>query len=292
MRTTIQNKTACAEVESLGAQLMSLKNAEGVEYLWQGDPAYWSSRAPILFPTVGNVRNGTTVIKGKPYAFKRHGFARNMEHVVLDSGANYVTYSLKDSEETKAIYPFAFELRVTYRLVENGLTTEFTVFNRGEECLPFGIGGHPGFRCPVMPGERFEDYIILFEKEEHAVCPTIDLQTGLIDFNNRREVLRGEREIALRHDLFVNDALVFDALQSRTVQVVNRISEHGIEMDFSGYPMLGIWSALGEAPFVALEPWAGCATATDEDDVFTHKRHLNVLDPGECRVFAFTVRLI
>ena len=81
MRTTIQNKTACAEVESLGAQLMSLKNAEGVEYLWQGDPAYWSSRAPILFPTVGNVRNGTTVIKGKPYAFKRHGFARNMEHV-------------------------------------------------------------------------------------------------------------------------------------------------------------------------------------------------------------------
>ena len=86
------------------------------------------------------------------------------------------------------------------------------------------------------------------------MCIRDSLQTGLIDFNNRREVLRGEREIALRHDLFVNDALVFDALQSRTVQVVNRLSGHGIEMDFSGYPMLGIWSALGEAPFVALEP--------------------------------------
>lgn len=75
MRTKIQNKTASAEIESLGAQLMSLKNAEGTEYLWQGDPAFWSSRAPVLFPTVGNVRGGTTIINGKPYALKRHGFA-------------------------------------------------------------------------------------------------------------------------------------------------------------------------------------------------------------------------
>ena len=136
MRTKIQNKTASAEIESLGAQLMSLKNAEGTEYLWQGNPAFWSSRAPVLFPTVGNVRGGTTIINGKPYALKRHGFARNLEHSVLDSGANFIAYSLKDSEETRKLYPFVFELRVTYRLIENGLTTEFAVFNRGDEELP------------------------------------------------------------------------------------------------------------------------------------------------------------
>ncbi len=292
MRTKIQNKTASAEIESLGAQLMSLKNAEGTEYLWQGNPAFWSSRAPVLFPTVGNVRGGTTIINGKPYALKRHGFARNLEHSVLDSGANFITYSLKDSEETRKLYPFVFELRVTYRLVENGLTTEFAVFNRGDKELPFGIGGHPGFRCPLVPGERFEDYRILFEKEETADCPTIDIQTGLIDFHKRHTVLRGEREISLRHDLFVNDALVFDALESTKVKVVSRVSGRGVEMDFAGYPMLGIWSPLGEAPLVALEPWAGCATAKDEDDVFTHKRYLNVLEPGESKVFTFTVKLL
>lgn len=292
MRTVIQNGTARAEVDSLGAQLMSLKNAEGTEYLWQGDPAFWGGRAPVLFPTVGTVRGGTTIIGGRAYALKRHGFARNLEHTVAASGPDYVTYSLKDSEETRERYPFLFELRMTYRLVENGLCTEFAVFNRGEEEMPFGVGGHPGYRCPVVPGERFEDYSILFEKEEVADGPTIDLKTGLIDFNNRKPLLRGEREIPLRHELFLQDALVFDVLQSKKVQIVSRLSGHGVEMDFSGFPMLGIWSALGEAPFVALEPWAGCATAMDEDDVFTHKRHLNLLKPQGKQVFSFTVRLL
>lgn len=292
MRTTIQNQTASAEIESLGAQLMSLKNAEGTEYLWQGDPAFWGGRAPVLFPTVGTVRGGKTVINGQVYELKRHGFARNLEHMILESGPDFVTYSLKDSEETMQLYPFAFELRVTYRLVENGLATEFAVYNRGGEDMPFGIGGHPGYRCPLMPGERFEDYSVIFEKEETALCPTIDVQTGLIDFNDRREVLRNEKEIPLRHDLFTNDALVFDALQSHRVKVVSRLTGHGVEMDFTGYPMLGVWSALGEAPFVAFEPWAGCATAKDEDDIFTHKRHLNVLKPGENKTFTFTVTLL
>lgn len=292
MRIRIQNEWGSAEVDSLGAQLMSHKNAEGVEYLWQGNPAFWSGRAPVLFPTVGAVRNGETIMKGKPFTMKRHGFARNLEHAVLDSGKDFVTFSLRDSEETKKQYPFSFELRVTYRLTEAGLATELYVSNSGAEELPFGIGGHPAYFCPVMPGEAFEEYSIMFEEKETALCPTIDLQTGLIDFNKREKVLDNQTEIPLRHDLFINDALVFDALVSKKVRVCSRISGHGVEMDFSGYPMLGIWSAQGDAPFVALEPWAGCATAADEDDVFTHKRHINLLRPGTNQSFVFTVKLL
>ena len=59
-----------AAVDPMGAQLCSLKLNQN-EYLWQGNPAFWSRRAPILFPIVGSQWQGRicsrTLYYGAPW---------------------------------------------------------------------------------------------------------------------------------------------------------------------------------------------------------------------------------
>ena len=89
--------------------------------------------------------------------------------------------------------------------------------------------------------------------------------------------------------LFYKDALVFENLNSTCVSLKSRQSGRGVMMEFSGFPMLGIWSAANDGPYVALEPWTGCATAVQEDDVFEKKHGMRTLQPGEEAEYAYTV---
>lgn len=290
--TTIQSEGAIARINSLGAQLNSLQDMQGTEYLWQADPTYWGGQAPVLFPVVGALRDGKTTINGKTYEMKRHGFARTMDFTVLEQQEDQVVYALKADDKTKEQYPFDFELRIVYRLQGKTLTNEYIVLNHGDSVMPFVVGGHPAFRCPVVEGETFEDYVVEFEQEETADCPSVNRATGLIDFGNCTRVLNKERAIALRHDLFYKDALVFDKLKSRRVTLRSQKSNRGVEMSFPGFDYLGVWSAVNDAPFVALEPWTGCATCEDEDNVMEHKRNMTMLKPGEQFSVAFSVKLL
>jgi galactose mutarotase-like enzyme len=288
----IGDQTGSAQIDTMGAQLISFKNASGTEYLWQGDPAYWSGQAPLLFPTVGALRNGKTMIDGREYEMKRHGFARKMEFSKLNSTTSSAAFSLRASDETKNQFPFDFDLTVTYRFHSSALTTEFHVANSGEKPMPYALGGHPAFNCPLSKDEHFEDWIIEFEQNETADCPQINLNTGMIFFQKRVPILKNEKAISLQHSLFDQDALVFDSLKSKKVKLFSSKSGRGVEMDFAGFDYLGIWSAVNNAPFVALEPWTGCATAADEDDDFYHKRGMMLLQPGQSAKHEFTITLL
>lgn len=291
MILTIHNEFGSAAVDTQGAQLMSFQNADGLEHLWQGDKTYWGGRAPVLFPIVGALRDGKTIIKGSEYAMRQHGIARHLPFEVTEQKEDSVTLRLVSDEETRKQYPYDFALYMTYRFEGPRLVTEFRVENTGEEVMPFGVGGHPAFNCPMVEGESFEDYVVEFEKPETGRCPAI-VAGGLIDFHQRKVVMEYETEIAMRHDLFYEDALVFDTPRSRVVRLVSRKTGHGVEMDFGDFFYLGVWSAKNDAPFVALEPWAGCATGTDEDNEFTSKRGLTYLKPGKEAVFAFGVKAL
>lgn len=292
MRFMMNSKAAIAEVDTLGAELKSFTDMIGTQYLWQGDPSYWHGQAPILFPMVGRLREDKALIGGREYSMKRHGIARNLEFRPMTHDSNSVILSLTADEETKKSYPFDFSLMVAYRLEDCTLTTEFTVMNMGNEPMPFAIGGHPAFNCPVLDGEKFESYSLVFEKPETISCPKLDLETGLIDNNDRVPVLNGEAVLPLKHSLFDEDALIFEGLQSQKVQLVSRGSGRGVEMDFSGFPYLGVWSALGNAPFVALEPWTGTATYLDEGDEFAAKRGMKLLAPNASAKYAFRITVM
>ncbi len=287
--STITKGRVSAAVDSAGAQLMSLK-LDGGEYLWQRDARWWPRCAPVLFPIVGNIRNDRATSAQGEIKFGRHGLARTYDHELVGQGDDFLTYELNSSEDSRAKFPYDFCLRMTYRIVDDGLEQEFLVKNTGNATLPFVVGGHPAFNVPA-PGDDadFSDYCLKFAKPWTYASPTISTETGLLDFGNRFTLLEDSDTLPLTHELFDVDTLTFVDVPERTVTLVGPAG-HGMRVDFDGFDYLGVWSAAGGAPFVALEPWCGTATRTDEDDVFEHKQGMMFLEPGDSTTKTFMMR--
>lgn len=288
--TTISSGNVSAQIDATGAQLMSLKLGEG-EYLWQGDERFWPRRAPVLFPIVGVLRNGFATSAQGEVHLERHGIARLYDHVIVEQTPSSVTYELVSSDETRAAYPFDFRLNMTYAVDGEKLVQTFSVTNTGEVDLPFTFGGHPAFNVPVpgCEGESFSDYELVFPEKWTAVVPTID-ETGMHDFSSPHELFRDSDRMALSHELIERLlTVVFVDVPGSDVTLVGP-SGHGVEVSFDGFGFLGVWTASSDAPFVAIEPWVGCATAYDESDVFEEKRGTIVLAPGETCEKSFSMR--
>lgn len=284
-----------AAINPFGAELSSLQ-LDGHEYLWQGDPAFWGRRAPVLFPIVGSLRNGCAESAAGRCEMGRHGIARNCEHKVVERAADgsSATFQLCDSEETRVSYPYSFQLNMTYAIMgEASLCQTFRVTNTGAATLPFCVGGHPAFNIPVLgsEGEVFEDYELRFVEPWTCILPVIQ-PDGLMNWENALECPKNASTVSLTHASFEHDALMFTDVPSSTIELVGAKSGHGVRVSFPGFKYLGVWSAAGDAPFIALEPWTGHTTALTEDDVFEHKAGMTLLAPGEAFERTFTITLM
>ena len=288
--TTICSGDLTATVDSMGAQLVSLTCA-GAEYLWQGDPKFWPRRAPVLFPIVGCLKNDEAMSAAGPVHLKRHGLARTNENSIVGRSESSVTFQLDSDEATRELYPFDFRLNMTYSTDGTSLAQRFAVTNTGDVDLPFTLGGHPAFNVPMpgAEGERFDDYALVFAERWSPEVPVID-ERGLHDFGRMTRLMDNDRELPLSHELIERHAtLVFHDVPKNRVTLVGTRSNHGVELEFDGFDYLGVWTASTEAPFLAVEPWHGCATAYDESDRFEDKRSTITLAPGERAELAFTV---
>lgn len=111
---TITSGNLAARIDPLGAELVSLRDAQGRELMTAADPEHWTGHAPLLFPIVGRLNGDVLRLDGRYYPMKQHGFARRLDWEVLGAGKDGVTLVLRDSAATRAAYPFAFELAVLY----------------------------------------------------------------------------------------------------------------------------------------------------------------------------------
>jgi len=165
MNITIQNEHAAVICQTLGAELLSYRTASGKEYLWQKDPAYWAKTSPVLFPYIGAVPQAV-VIHGKAYDMPRHGFVKDADFAVSEQSADYVVLSTCATDATRAVFPYEFTFTLTFRLEGPKLLVTYGVINQSQEEMPFLIGGHPAFFCPMEEGEHFTEYLLRFEDEE------------------------------------------------------------------------------------------------------------------------------
>ncbi|WP_082630056.1 aldose 1-epimerase family protein [Olsenella massiliensis] len=290
---SIASRELSVTTTSRGGELSSIRDAAGVEYLWQGDPVFWGGTAPILFPICGSLRDGAaTVGMGKTTRMPRHGIVRKRLWHQVGATANEVSYELASDDESRSAFPYDFWLRATYRVVGRSVTSTISVTNSSNEDMPYFVGGHPGFNCPLAKGEGFGDYFLEFELEECCDAPTPDVATGLMDMDRRTPVLRKTRVLPLSHDLFRHDAIVLDSLRSRRVRLRSAQSGLGLELEFGGFDNLLVWSSTNDGPFVALEPWTGLSTCMDEDNVFEHKRGVQTLAPHQTREHRFVIRVL
>ena len=101
----INNSNIYISVDSFGAELRSVCDVHGEEYLLQ-DRSCWGAQAPILFPIVGKPKDGKYKIEGKTYEIGNHGFARECNFKVLEKRSDAISFSLRESAETSSFrYP-------------------------------------------------------------------------------------------------------------------------------------------------------------------------------------------
>ncbi|CAM4192294.1 aldose 1-epimerase family protein [Gillisia hiemivivida] len=286
----LENELLSVNVKSIGAELCSIVNKlNGKEYIWQGDPAFWASHAPILFPIIGALKDDTYFFEGKEYHLPKHGFFRNNNAVILKrEEKDELTFSLKFSENTLKSYPFKFELEISFLLKGKSLEVKHEIFNLDTKEIYFSIGGHPAFNAPLFPGETYEDYYLEFDQN-------LDLEThfltadGLIS-NKSESVLKDENRINLRKDLFDNDALIFKEIASKKVSLRSEHSGKILSVEYSDFENLGIW-AKPNAPYVCIEPWLGIADFADTDQDLKNKVGINKLMPTQSFCASYTIEI-
>lgn len=292
MKIELRRGPLTAAVDTEGGELVSFRDGQGTEYIWQGDAASWPGRNPNLFPIVGALKDGTVRVDGAPFHMARHGFARLSRFTVAEQREDRAVLELRQSPETLAQYPFDFLFRVRHQLEENGFSTRFEVRNPGEKELLFCVGGHTGINCPLEAGKRFEDYRLVFDEAEN-IRPLIPTAQGLLSAGRYGPGLEDTDTLALDHGIFDQvDTLIFEGLRSKGVALRPKDGGRGVRMDFGQFPMVAFWTQPhAGAPYLCLEPWHGCGAWVDEDGEFAQKRHVIRLAPGEEKRLAYTVEL-
>ena len=290
MNIPLSNASLTAAVRTRGGELVSLRNQEGTEYIWQGDPAFWSGQNPILFPIVGSLKDGKVAVGSRSCEMGRHGFARQSEFTLTDQGPDFAVLELRENPETLAQFPYPFVLQVRHQLLENGFSSTFAVENPGPEPLPFCIGAHTAIRCPLFPGEEFEDYELTFDQPEDADTLLLTPQ-GLLRDGGTEPMLRGGR-VPLDYAAFRRlDTIIFQGLRSRSAALRHKGTGRGVSLDFGGFPMVAFWTKPG-APVLCMEPWHGCAAYENESGRFQDKPHVLTLAPGGQKELAYTFTLL
>ena len=281
----IASDALTARIAPLGAELVSLRDAQGRELMTDADPAFWTGHAPLLFPIVGRLEGDTYRVNGETYSLPQHGFARRREFALVEQAANGAVFRLEDDAATRAVYPFAFALELTYRLDGHRLEIEAQVRNPGDAELPFNLGFHPAFAWPLPDGGDKLAHSIVFEHEEPGALRCLDDQ-GLLA-GERATPVRGNT-LALAPELFAEDALVWDAPQSHAVTYRGEPGGPALHVAFPDTAFLGVWQK-PDADFVCIEPWQGLADEAEFTGEFRDKAGMVLLPPGHTRSFRVDV---
>ena len=293
---SISNGSLTASIDTMGAQLMSLRKGES-EYLWQGDPNWWPRRAPILFPIVGVLKDSKAESAEGTISLARHGLARLNQFEVVEQSASSVTLQLKSTEETRKSYPYDFELKLIFSVAGDTLTQTYEVTNPANVVLPFTLGAHPAFNIPIpgVEAASLDQYYLLFTHSWTSYGPSIT-DDGLCDYTTPQKLIVDSDTLPLSWELIDREKTITleDVPDRRITLVANAEASseaHGIQIDFEGFDYLGIWSAAPGCPFVALEPWCGIADTVDCDGVFEHKPGIMCLEPEQSITKTLSVKV-
>lgn len=281
---SISDSALSAKISAAGAELQRLQDRDGSDLLWSGDPAVWAGRAPLLFPLVGETKDKKIKVDGQTYEIARHGFTRTSRFALVTAEKAHCIWRLEASEATRRQYPFEFCLDLVYRIERGALHMTAEVTNRGDRPMPASFGFHPALRWPLPSGASREAHEILFEYDEPA--PVRRLANNLLSPVLHPTPVQGRR-LALRDELFRDDALIFDTLESRGL-VYGAPGHRSLRVTFPGMPHLGIWTKPG-AGYVCIEPWQGYASPDSFDGELGDKPGMVSIGPGATKRFEMSI---
>ena len=277
-----------ARIAEVGAEIKSLRELPGgVEYIWQGDEAYWTGSAPILFPIVGGLKGGQYRLAGATYTMPQHGFVRKKPWSLAHSTEDSATFQTASDETTRGMYPFEFVLKAHFKLTDTGLQVRYEVVNAGTGVMYFSIGSHPAFNVPFAGG-HLENYYFHFSEPENL--ERYFFSEGM-HLNETEPVFNNSRQIFLTQTLFDRGAIILKHPASKDVYLMCSRAGKRIRLATDGMSCLGLWSKPG-APFACIEPWEGIADNVDTDQEFTTKEGIMTLDGGATYTTGYRIEIM
>lgn len=262
MLYTIRNDYLTVQIQDKGAELWSVMDNNGTEYLWQGDVKYWGDRAPNLFPYIARMTKGQYQFQGNTYHMDIHGFAKDIIFKSEQISDSHIVFSITHTEDTYAQYPFQFCFSIIYKLVGSKLSVTYYVRNDDEKTMYFGIGGHPGFNVPFERGASFEDYYLEFDSVKNVKRVGFSEDCFVTGALNAFSLEDGVR-LPMSHDMFDDDAIVLENMAS-SVTLKSKKDNKGVRVTYPNMSYLGIWHMpKTEAPYICIEPWSSLPSRKD-----------------------------
>jgi len=286
---TIQSDILTAKINPIGAELSSLVSKKTyMEYIWQGDPNWWTGRAPILFPIVCAMKEGTYSYNGIAYDMPKHGFLLDAIFSVENAADSKIVFEYTDNKKTRKIYPFDFVFRAVFELIENKLVTTYSVKNLNNGPMYFSVGAHEAYRCPREEGETFEDYYLEFDKDA-AYISEVENSAGLLS-GEKYAIAESGSIVPLSYKLFKGKSLMLKNIPSSSVSLKSRKAASSVKIDFSGAPHLGVWTMDG-APFICIEPWHGLPDEAGHDGDIKNKYGIIALEADNSFVWSHAITI-
>jgi galactose mutarotase-like enzyme len=285
---SLRSGNLAAEINPLGAQLSSLRDEAGRDLLWDGDPAVWNGRSPLLFPIIGTLAGGRYRLGSNTYPLPRHGFARGKRFEIVDLAPAAATFRLTSDDATFQVYPFRFELEVRYALEQSTLSITARVRNKGDQAMPASFGYHPALRWPLPYGQPRSAHFLEFASEEPAPIRRLNADGLLTPELHPTPVVH--RRLDLTDALFQDDVIIFDAIRSRSV-TYGADAGPCVSVSFPDAPYLGLWMK-PRANFICIEPWHGLADLAGFSGDFRTKTGVFMVAPGAAVPITMTLTLL
>lgn len=278
----LSNEALSVSVAALGAEMQTLRTASGADLLWHGDAAFWTGRAPVLFPIVGRAPGDRIAYGGLDVEMAQHGFARRNLFTLEAQDSTRCKHVLRASAQTKAVYPFDFELHISHTLNDATLTVSAQVVNAGDVPMPFGFGFHPAFVWPLPGADARPHQITLAQR---GAPERRRLHDGLLEAQR----VAGPFDngvLDVTEAQFADGALVFpdggDALRYGVDD------GPGLLFETTGLPDLALWKP-ANAPFLCIEPWHGTAALIGAGPDIADRPNTYTLPPHASAEFAYRV---
>lgn len=287
---TIQNEFLTVKISDLGAELQSIRDAMGVEWLWQGDDAFWGERAPNLFPFCGRLWNGLATVDGVPCdpASGLHGFFRQRVAAVEQISSTKIVFTQTEGEDTLKNYPFAFRIALIFSLEGKRLIVRAEITNTGDRLMPYGYGAHPGFST-AFAGGKTEDYYLEFPVENQArslcFCPN---NCYLVGGDQPFEQKNG-RGFDLT-DAYFETGSFFLCDMPTEISLKSRLSDRFMTVSYEGFPYLGFWKVPG-ASYLCIEPWRSLPAHLGKSTELYEKEDLVKAEPGETNIHEYSIEI-
>ena len=278
---TMKNSLLTVEIKTEGAQIKSVKDNSGTEYIWHADPKFWGKSAPVLFPICSNLKDGKYIYEGKEYRMPDHGFSQKMDYSVREAEDDKVRLYITDTDETRKMYPFNFDFEVAFTLEGNSLKAEYIVTNKGTGDMYYSVGCHEAYACP----EGVEEYAVEFPEE---INPDTYLLDGKFLSGETLRIADRGKVLDIKEEYFDRDSVVLKNMGVYSASLVNKKSGQKVRIEFPDFDYFVIWHEPGSG-FLCLEPWKGFPDYTYHDYDFTKKDGIIKVKEGEKSISEHTM---